>query len=236
MDFSRARSDGPFAPRPAPRPEPGIGGWPAWPRIVVLVSGRGSNLQSLIDAGCPIAEVVSDRPGVPALARAAAAGIRTHCVDRRTRGSREEFDEALARLIDRGPGPRRRADLVVLAGFMHVLGAGFTSRFEGRLINLHPSLLPAFPGLRTHERALAAGVAEHGCTVHFVTEALDAGPIIAQARVPVSPEDTPEALAARVLMEEHRLLPRVVHQFVTGRIEFRGRVVRRDDASPPEPS
>ena len=201
------------------------GAWPPRTRIVVLVSGRGTNLQALIDAGCPIAEVVSDRPGVPALARAEAAGIPAHCLGRRPGGSRAGFEEALAGRIDRIPGPGR-ADLVVLAGFLHVLGAGFTARFAGRLINVHPSLLPAFPGLRTHERALAAGVSQHGCTVHFVTETLDGGPVIAQARVPVLPGDTPDALGARVLAEEHRLLPRVVHRLVTERIGPGGGEVR----------
>ena len=218
------------------------GGWPPQTRIVVLVSGRGTNLQALIDSGCPVAEVVSDRPGVPALARAEAAGIPAHCLDRRAGASRAGFEEALAKRIDRGPGAGR-ADLVVLAGFLHVLGPGFTARFAGRIINVHPSLLPAFPGLHTHERALAACVSEHGCTVHFVTETLDAGPVIAQARVPVLPGDTPDTLAARVLAEEHRLLPRVVHRFVTGRIELRGtevriggRRIRPDGSRHPPPS
>ena len=191
--------------------------WPAGRRIVVLASGRGSNLQSLIDAGCPIAEVVSDRQGVPALDRAAAAGVTAHWIEPRAYRSRAEFDRALAERIDGATG-RDRADLAVLAGFMRILGREFTARFEGRLINVHPSLLPAFPGLRTHERVLAAGVSEHGCTVHFVTEDLDAGPIIAQARAPVLPGDTPGSLAARVLRQEHRLLPRVVHRLVTGRL------------------
>ena len=191
--------------------------WPVRSRIVVLVSGRGSNLQSLIDVECPIAEVLSNVPGAPALDRARAAGIPAHELDHRTWRSRAEFDEALAERID-GSG---RADLVVLAGFMRILGARFTEEFEGRLINVHPSLLPAFPGLGTHEGALAAGVSEHGCTVHFVTGELDAGPIIAQARVPVRRDDTPDSLAARVLEEEHRLLPRIVHQFMTGRLHLR---------------
>ena len=213
----------PRAPLPAPRsPSPGRGGrggwvWPARSRIVVLVSGRGTNLQSLIDAGCPIAEVLSNVPGAPALDRARAAGIPAHALDHRSCPSRTAFDAAFAERID-GPG---RTDLVVLAGFMRILGAAFIRRFAGRLINVHPSLLPAFPGLRTHERALEAGVAEHGCTVHFVTEELDAGPLIEQARVPVRRDDTPESLAARVLAEEHRLLPLTVHRFVTGRLRLR---------------
>ena len=213
----------PRAPLPAPRsPSPGRGGqggwdWPARSRIVVLVSGRGTNLQSLIDAGCPIAEVLSNVPGAPALDRARAAGIPVHALDHRSCPSRAAFDAALAERID-GPG---RTDLVVLAGFMRILGGVFIRRFAGRLINVHPSLLPAFPGLRTHERALEAGVAEHGCTVHFVTEELDAGPLIEQARVPVRRDDTPESLAARVLAEEHQLLPLTVHRFVTGRLRLR---------------
>ena len=209
----------PTASAPVPAPERT---WPARSRIVVLVSGRGSNLQALVDAGCPIAEVLSDAPGAPALARARAAGIPACAVEpvpaRRNARARAGFDDALAERID-GPA---RADLVVLAGFMRILGAGFTRRFAGRLINVHPSLLPAFPGLRTHERALEAGVSEHGCTVHFVTEEVDAGPVVDQARVAVRGDDTPGSLAARVLAEEHRLLPRTVHRFVTGRLRLRG--------------
>lgn len=188
---------------------------------VVLVSGRGSNLQALIDAGRPVAAVVSDDPHAPALGRAEAAGIAAHRLDRRRFASRAAFDEALAERVERSAAGGR-ADLVVLAGFMQVLGKGFVERFEGRLINIHPSLLPAFPGLRTHERALAAGASEHGCTVHFVNADLDAGPIIARERVPVQPGDTPDSLAARVLEREHRLLPRVVRRFEAGRIELRG--------------
>ena len=206
----------------SPRTLPGTSAperaWPAGSRIVVLVSGRGTNLRSLIDAGCPIAEVLSNVPGAPALDRARAAGIPTHALDHRNRRSRAEFDHALAERID-GFG---RADLVVLAGFMRILGAAFTRRFAGRIINVHPSLLPAFPGLRTHERALEAGVSEHGCTVHFVTGELDAGPIIDQARVPVRRDDTPGSLAARVLAEEHRILPRAVQRFAAGRLRLRG--------------
>ena len=215
--------------KPSPR-DPGWS-WPSHPRIVVLVSGRGSNLQALVNAGCPIAEVVSNVPGVPALERARAVGIPASALDHRRFGTRDDFDHALGRRID----TPRPADLVVLAGFMRILGRRFTARFQGRLINVHPSLLPAFPGLRTHRRALESGVPEHGCTVHFVTEQLDGGPVIEQARVPVLRRDTPQSLAARVLSEEHRLLPRSVHRFVTGRLRLRGgevwldgRVVRSD--------
>ena len=208
----------PERPPPAPRASSAGWTWPAEPRIVVLVSGSGTNLQALIDAGCPVAEVVSTVARARALDRARAAGIPARALDHRSWRTRAEFDDALAERVD-GPG---RADLVVLAGFMRILGPAFTQRFAGRLINIHPSLLPAFPGLRTHERALEAGVPEHGCTVHFVTEALDAGPIIERARVAVRPDDTPESLAARVLVEEHRILPRVVHRFATGRLRLRG--------------
>ena len=204
-----------------------VAGWPAGLRIVVLVSGRGTNLQALIDAGCPIAEVVSDRRGAPALERAAAAGVPAHWIDPRAHGSRAGFERALGERIE-GPSGRDRADLVVLAGFMRILGPGLAARLAGRIVNVHPSLLPAFPGLRTHERALAAGVSTHGCTVHFVTEALDAGPVIARARVPVLPGDTPGSLAGRVRAQEHRLLPWVVHRIVTGRIALRGGEVWQD--------
>ena len=212
------------APPPARRAASSGWKWPARSRIVILVSGRGTNLQSLIDAGCPIAEVLSNVPQAPALDRARAAGIPAHTLDHRSWRSRAEFDDALAERVD-GPG---RANLVVLAGFMRILGTGFTQRFAGRIINVHPSLLPAFPGLRTHERALEAGVPEHGCTVHFVTAGIDAGPIIEQARVAVRPDDTPESLSARVLLEEHRILPRAVHRFVTGRLRLRGAEARLD--------
>ena len=217
--------------RPARSPAPALAAspmgwkWPARSRTVVLVSGTGTNLQSLIDTGCPIAEVLSNVPGAPALERARAAGIVARTLDHRSFRSRAEFDEALAERVD-GTG---RADLVVLAGFMRILGPAFTRRFAGRLINVHPSLLPAFPGLRTHERAIEAGVSEHGCTVHFVTEDLDAGPLIERARVAVRPDDTPETLAARVLAEEHRVLPRTVHRFLTGRLRLRGGDVWLDD-------
>lgn len=208
----------PQPPPPAPRASATGWIWPAGPRIVVLVSGSGTNLQALIDTGCPIAEVVSNVPGAPALDRARTVGIRARALDHRPFRSRAGFDDALAARVD-GPG---WADLVVLAGFMRILGPAFTQRFAGRLINIHPSLLPAFPGLRTHERVLEARRREHGCTVHFVTEALDAGPLIERARVMVRPDDTPESLAARVLVEEHRILPRAVHRFATGRLRLRG--------------
>ena len=191
----------------------------------MLASGRGSNVQALLDAGCPVREVLGNVPDAPVLERARAAGVPAHCLDHRTFRTPDEFDAALAHRIDGG----HRADLVVLAGFMRILGGRFTARFEGRLINIHPSLLPAFPGLRTHERVLRSGAREHGCTVHFVTAEVDAGPIVARARVRVRPSDTPDTLAARVLVEEHWLLPRVVHWFATGRLRLRGGAARLDD-------
>ncbi|MDP1957201.1 MAG: phosphoribosylglycinamide formyltransferase, partial [Rhodocyclaceae bacterium] len=151
-------------------------------RYVILISGRGSNMQSLIDARLPgvCSAVISNRPDAAGLAWAAARGVPTVVVDHKTFASRDDFDAALAAEID-----RRGADLVLLAGFMRVLTEPFVQRFEGRLVNIHPSLLPAFPGLHTHEAALQTGVRVHGCTVHFVTPALDCGPIIVQAAVPV---------------------------------------------------
>src|SRR5512135_2532720 len=155
-------------------------------RIVILISGRGSNMQSLLDANlpCPIA---------------AERGIPTAVVSHRDYADRVSFDAALAGVID-----QYAPDLVVLAGFMRILTDGFVQRYRGKLVNIHPSLLPAYPGIDTHERALSDGVRIHGCTVHFVTPSLDHGPIIIQAAVPVLREDTPQSLAARVLHEEHR--------------------------------
>lgn len=202
--------------------------WPERFSVVVLVSGRGSNLQALMDAGCPIGAVVSNVPGAAALDRARRAGIATHELDHREFSSRDAFDAALANLIESCGKDGGPPSLVVLAGFMRILGADFVHRFEGRLINIHPSLLPAFPGLHTHERAIAEGAFEHGCTVHFVVPEMDAGPIIAQARVPVPASDTPDALAARVLAKEHELLPRVVRRFAAGRVRLENGVARCD--------
>ena len=186
-------------------------------RYVILISGRGSNMESLLDAGLPgvCAAVISNRPDAAGLASAAARGIATATVDHRGFASREEFDAALATEID-----RHAPDLILLAGFMRILGDGFVRRFEGRLLNIHPSLLPAFPGIKTHGRALAAGVRLHGCSVHFVTPALDGGPIIAQAAVPVQAGDDEASLAARVLAEEHTLYPRVARWFLEGRLHL----------------
>lgn len=185
--------------------------------IVILISGRGSNLAALLGAGLParVAAVISNRPQAPGLELARAAGVPTAAVDHKDFASREAFDAALAAEID-----RHRPDLVVLAGFMRVLTDGFVRRYAGRLMNVHPSLLPAFPGLDTHARALAAGVRLHGCTVHFVTPEVDVGPIIIQAAVPVLPGDDPARLAERVLAEEHRVLPQAVRWFLEGRLSL----------------
>ena len=186
-------------------------------RYVILISGRGSNMESLLDAGLPgeCAAVISNRPDAAGLASAAARGVATVAIDHRGFARREDFDTALAAEID-----RRAPDLVLLAGFMRILGDDFVRRFEGRLLNIHPSLLPLFPGVKTHAQALAAGVRVHGCTVHFVTPALDGGPIIAQAAVPVQTGDDAATLAARVLAEEHTLYPRVARWFLDGRLQL----------------
>ncbi|MCL2524778.1 MAG: phosphoribosylglycinamide formyltransferase [Betaproteobacteria bacterium] len=195
-------------------------------RVVILISGRGSNMEALIaarDAGklpVAIAAVISNRPEARGLATAAAAGIATAALDHKTFASRAAFDAALAEAID-----RHAPDLVVLAGFMRILGEDFVRRYEGRLLNIHPSLLPAFPGLDTHQRALEAGVRLHGCTVHFVTPALDHGPIVIQAAVPVQDDDSEETLAARVLAQEHIIYPQAVRWFAEGRLQLiEGRV------------
>ena len=191
-------------------------------RIVVLISGRGSNLQAIVEANLPVelAAVISNRPHADGLDYARARGIPAVALDHTTHPCREAFDAALADEID-----RHEPDLVVLAGYMRILTPAFIQRFEGRLLNIHPSLLPAFPWLKTHERALDAGVKIHGCTVHFVTADLDHGPIVIQAAVPVLPDDTPETLAARVLQQEHRIYPMAIRWFAEGRlIKMQGRV------------
>ncbi|GAB4290081.1 MAG: phosphoribosylglycinamide formyltransferase [Thiohalomonadaceae bacterium] len=188
--------------------------------IVVLISGSGSNLQAIIDAvqaGLPaeIRAVISNKAGAYGLERARRAGIPTHVLNHKAFPDRESYDAALAQLIDDS-----KAELVVLAGFMRILSDGFVRRYEGRLLNIHPSLLPRHRGLDTHSRALAAGDDEHGATVHFVSPELDAGPIILQARVPVQPDDTPESLAARVLQQEHRIYPEAIRWFAAGRLRL----------------
>ena len=187
-------------------------------RVVVLISGRGSNMEALLEARLPVefACVISNKPDAAGLAIAARHRVPTAVVNHRDHPGRVEFDAALAEEID-----RHRPDLVVLAGFMRVLTDAFVRRYENRLINIHPALLPAFPGLDTHARALAAGVKLHGCTVHYVTPEVDSGPIIAQAAVPVLAGDTPATLAARVLRQEHRLYPRVLRWLAEDRVRLR---------------
>jgi phosphoribosylglycinamide formyltransferase-1 len=176
-------------------------------RIVILVSGRGSNMQAILRARLPlhVAAVLSNDPAAAALDIARAAGIETCAINHRAHANRQDFDAALAAAID-----CYAPDLIVLAGFMRILGDAFVQRYAGRIVNIHPSLLPAFPGLATHRRALEAGVRVHGCTVHFVTPQLDHGPIIIQAVVPVLPQDDEDRLAARVLEQEHRIYPQAL--------------------------
>ena len=203
--------------------------------IVILISGRGSNMEAIVGARIPgvrIAAVISNRPGAEGLAFARSHGIATAVVDHTAHADRASFDAALAECID-----AHAPDLVVLAGFMRVLTDGFVRRYEGRLLNIHPSLLPAFPGLHTHRRALEAGVKLHGATVHFVTAELDDGPIVVQAAVPVRADDDEAALAARVLAQEHVIYPQAVRWFAEGRLAFdaKGRALvrgaRSDDAA-----
>ncbi len=183
--------------------------------IVILISGRGSNLQALLEAKlpCRIAAVISNRADAEGLEIARAHGVPTAVLSHRDYPDRESFDAALAATID-----TYHPDFVVLAGFMRILTGGFVDRYYGRLINIHPSLLPAYGGLDTHARALADGVKIHGCTVHFVTSDLDHGPIIIQAAVPVMHDDTEQTLAARVLREEHRIYPQAVHWLCTRQV------------------
>ena len=197
--------------------------------VVVLISGRGSNLQAIIEAyragALPIdlRAVISNEPGAAGLARAQAAGLTTHVIDHRTYATRAAFEAALSQTID-----THAPKLVVLAGFMRLLGPAFIDRYAGRLLNIHPSLLPAFPGLRTHERALAAGASVHGATVHFVTRETDAGPIVIQSRVPVRRGDTAATLAERVLREEHRIYPLAIRWFAEGRLQLTDNTVLLD--------
>jgi phosphoribosylglycinamide formyltransferase-1 len=197
--------------------------------IVVLISGRGSNMRSIVEAGLPVAAVISNRSDAAGLDFARGRGIPTAIVEHRAFASREAFDASLAAAIDRF-APR----LVAMAGFMRVLTAQFVARFDGRLMNIHPSLLPAFPGLHTHEAALAAGVKVHGATVHFATPELDHGPIVIQAAVPVLPGDDADRLAARVLAQEHVIYPRAIGWFLAGRLAISGGVVKLSGAQEPQ--
>lgn len=188
-------------------------------RVVILISGRGSNMRALLEANFPADAkvefvcVISNKADAPGLQTAVTQGVATEVLEHRQFPDRASFDTALAERID-----AYAPDLVILAGFMRVLTADFVRHYENRLVNVHPALLPAFPGLDTHARAIAAGVKLHGCTVHFVTPEVDAGPIIAQAAVPVLAGDTPHTLAARVLRQEHRIFPLVVGWLAQGRV------------------
>lgn len=201
-------------------------------KLVILISGRGSNMEAIIRAQIPGAEVsavIANRPDAEGLAFAVDQGIVTQVVDHKAYPSREAFDAALADAID-----AHRPDLVVLAGFMRVLTDGFVSHYAGRLLNIHPSLLPSFPGLHTHRKALEAGVRVHGATVHFVTPTLDCGPVVIQAAVPVLPGDDEAALARRVLEQEHRIYPQAVRWFVDGRLTLTdGRVLVQGERAQP---
>ena len=189
--------------------------------IVILISGRGSNLQSIIDAVASdklpveIRAVISNRPAADGLQRATQAGIPTTVIDHALYSDRAAFDQALLECIERWqPG------LVILAGFMRILTAGFVHHYQGRLLNIHPSLLPDFPGLHTHRQALASGCQQHGASIHFVTEAVDGGPVVLQARIPVYQQDTVTTLAARVLAQEHRLYPLAIRWFAEQRLRL----------------
>ena len=197
-------------------------------RIVILISGRGSNMEAIVqrcaDEGWPAAvvAVIANRPEAAGLRFASERGIATAVVDHQTAASREAFDAALSAAID-----AHAPDLLLLAGFMRVLGEAFVRRYEGRMLNIHPSLLPAFPGLHTHRRALEAGCKLAGATVHFVTPQLDHGPIVMQSAVAVRADDDEQTLAARVLATEHAIYPLAVRWFVEGRLRVEGGVVRQ---------
>jgi len=198
--------------------------------LVILISGRGSNMEAMLKASLParIAAVISNRTDAAGLEIAAHHGIPTRVVEHREFPSREAFDARLADVI-----AEYEPDFVLLAGFMRILGEAFVNRYAGRLVNIHPSLLPAFPGVHTHARALAEGVRIHGCTVHLVTPQLDHGPILIQAAVPVRADDTEDSLAARVLEQEHRIYPQAVRWLCEGRVAVNanGRVDVRDAAA-----
>ena len=204
----------------------------AMKNIVILISGRGSNMEAVVRAAqaeqwpARIAAVISNKADAKGLEFAQAHGIPTAVVANKDYPSRAEFDAALRKVID-GFSP----DLVVLAGFMRILTVPFVEHYAGRMLNIHPSLLPDFPGLATHQQALAAGVAEHGATVHFVTAELDHGPMVAQTRVPVLPGDTEASLAARVLAQEHLLYPRAIRLFIEDRLSIANGDVRIADTT-----
>lgn len=189
--------------------------------MVIVISGRGSNMRAIVESGLRVEAVISSVADAAGLGFARDRGIATEVVEHRAFASREAFEAGLAAAID-----RHAPDMVALAGFMRILTDGFVRRYEGRLINIHPSLLPAYPGLHTHRRALEDGVKIHGCTVHFVTPRLDHGPIIVQAAVPVLPGDTEDALAARVLRQEHCIYPLALRWFIEDRLVIENAIVR----------
>jgi len=200
------------------------------PRIVVLISGSGSNLQAIMDGisqgdiNGQIVAVISNRADAYGLQRAESAGISAHSLDHKLYPDRDSFDQALLKLID-----QHQPDLLLLAGFMRILTADFVRHYQGRMMNIHPSLLPLYKGLNTHQRAIEAGDAEHGCTVHFVTEELDGGPLIIQARTPVQPDDDASALQQRVHQLEHRIYPVAVSWFCSHRLRLTDKSVWLDD-------
>lgn len=204
-------------------------------RLVVLISGSGTNLQAILDAirdgelDAEVALVLSNRPGVAGLARAQAAGVPTRVINHSDYADREQFDQAMIAAID-----RCRPDTVVLAGFMRILTPTFVQHYQGRLLNIHPSLLPRYPGLHTHQRALEAGDHEHGCSIHFVTEQLDGGPVIARAIVPVEPNDSAETLSNRVQTREHALYPLVLRWRAEDRVHLHPEGVVLDGQRLPE--
>lgn len=203
--------------------------------VVILISGRGSNLQAILDATrtgqlpIEIRAVISNNPAAEGLQHARAAGVPTEIINHRDYAERAQFDASLMQAIDRH-APR----LVILAGFMRILGATFIRHYAGRLMNIHPSLLPAFKGLNTHARALAAGATQHGASVHFVTNDLDGGPVIVQATVPVQAGESADTLAQRVLQEEHRIYPLAIRWYVEGRLSFSNGRVQLDGEVRPE--
>lgn len=195
--------------------------------LIILISGRGSNMQALLEAELAIDRitVISNNPNATGLAIARQYGVETIIVDHRAFPDRQAFDAALAEKID-----ARQPKLIALAGFMRILSDRFVQHYHGRLMNIHPSLLPTFPGLGTHARALQEGIKIHGCTVHFVTLQLDHGPIVIQAAIPVLPDDTEETLAARVLQQEHRIYPQAIRWFMEDRIKLSGNHVEVTDS------
>jgi phosphoribosylglycinamide formyltransferase-1 len=204
--------------------------------IVILISGRGSNMRALIersrtsDAAYSVCAVIADRADAGGLETARQLGVAARAVPRTTRLARPDYDNALAAAVD-----EHSPSLIALAGFMHILSAQFVARFAGKILNIHPSLLPKFAGLHTHRRALEAGEAEHGVTVHFVTEQLDGGPRVLQARVPVMPGDTEATLSERVLIQEHRIYPLAVNWFCEGRLRCEAGAARLDGKLLSEP-